>query len=119
MANYECTTRTNYFRVTDEERYKELFGLLTAEMEIEDFTKEDGEKILHGFGSYCDIDCYGDEEQENLPADFDEWLEELQKILPEDEAFIYMQAGNEKLRYVIPTISPAIGSSSSICRMSW
>ena len=25
MANYECVSRTNYFRVTDEEKYQELF----------------------------------------------------------------------------------------------
>ena len=33
--------------------------------------------------------------------DFDEFLTRLQKILPDDEAFVYMEAGNEKLRYVV------------------
>lgn len=28
------------------------------------------------------------------------FLEELQQILPDDEAFIYQEAGHEKLRYV-------------------
>lgn len=28
MANYESVTRTNYFRVTDEKRYEELYNRL-------------------------------------------------------------------------------------------
>lgn len=31
MANYEAYVRTNYFRVTDERTYQELFKRLSAE----------------------------------------------------------------------------------------
>ncbi len=94
MANYECTVRTNYFRVTDEERYQELFGSLYSGCDIEDFTKtaEDG-TLYHGFGAY---DCIGVDGE-----DLDDFYEEIQKILPEDEAFILVEAGHEKLRYVV------------------
>lgn len=40
MANYVGTARTDYFRVTDEKRYGELFDRLCAEAGIEDFTEE-------------------------------------------------------------------------------
>ena len=98
MANYMAVSRTNYFRVTDEERYKELFDMLTSEDDIEDFTKpgEDG-IVRHGFGCYGDIDCY---DEENEDYDFDGWLNKLQEILPDDEAFILESSGYEKLRYV-------------------
>ena len=98
MANYMAVTRTNYFRVTDEDRYKELFEMLTGEDNIEDFTKrtEDG-VILHGFGCYGDVEYY---DEENDEYDFDEWLSKLQEIIPNDEAFILESSGYEKLRYV-------------------
>ena len=104
MANYLSTTRTNYFRVTDEERYQELFEGLTPADDILDFSKEIDGVFYHGFGAYTDIDyrCNTSEENDcdNYGYDFDKFLQELQKILPDDEAFIYFEAGNEKLKYV-------------------
>ena len=38
MANYTAASRTNYFRVTDEDKYSELFSNLTSEDIINDFT---------------------------------------------------------------------------------
>lgn len=98
MANYYCTCRTNYFKVTDEDKYKELFENLEAEDIIEDFTEEteDG-TILHGFGCYASID-YPSKEDE---YDFDEFIKGIQSILPDDEAFMFFESGHEKLRYVV------------------
>lgn len=113
MANYNGASRTNYFRVTDEEKYDELFNNLTAEFGIEDFTKNVDGVIWHGFGAYSSIDyLYKDDseeydEDEDYEYNFDMFLEELQKILPDNEAFIYMESGHEKLRYV--------GGSAIIC----
>ncbi len=95
MANYECCVRTNYFRVTDEERYNELFSNLLG-MDLEDFTKEEEGIVYHGFGAYDSISY----ECDNDDYDFDVFLTELQKILPEDECFIYFESGHEKMRYV-------------------
>lgn len=98
MANYMAVTRTNYFRVTDEDRYKELFEMLISEDDIQDFTKRtEDEVILHGFGCYGDVECYDEENDEYY---FDEWLSKLQEIIPDDEAFILESSGYEKLRYV-------------------
>lgn len=97
MANYNATSRTNYFRVTDEEKYQEIFSKLSSEAGIEDFTKtKDDGSILHGFGSYSDIVFDNEDDDGNVY----ETLSELQKILPEDEAFIYLESGYERLRYV-------------------
>lgn len=97
MANYECTARTNYFRVTDEDRYQKLFSGLIGD--VMDFTKKNEEGVLlHGFGAYDSI-CWiedGDKGEEG----FDSFCDKLREILPEDEAFIYLEAGSEKLRYV-------------------
>jgi len=97
MAEYLATTRTNYFRVTDEKRYQELFAHLVADGDIEDFTEERDGVLYHGFGVYGSINY---EETEDFDYDFDIFLHELQKILPDDEAFIYIESGHEKLRYV-------------------
>ena len=107
MANYEAVSRTNYFRVTDEEKYNELFkNLVGDEGEVYDFTKTENGVTLHAFGSYGPIDYKkptqnnSEEDDEDYDYDFDGFLAELQKILPEDEAFIYMESGYEKLRYI-------------------
>ena len=107
MSNYYANSRTNYFRVTDEVRFAELFANLVAdEDEVCDFTKLDDNGVaLHAFGGYGSIDyrvpiLNDDESDDDYDYDFDGFLEELQKILPEDEAFIYMESGHEKLRYV-------------------
>ena len=97
MANYNAVSRTNYFRVTDEEKYEKLFNSLISEDDIEDFTEVKDGITYHGFGSYSSID-YLDENEE---YHFDLFLTELQKILPEDEAFMYFEVGYEKLRYLV------------------
>lgn len=107
MANYEAVSRTNYFRVSDEEKYNELFkNLVGNEDEVYDFTKTENGVTLHAFGSYGSIDYKkptqnnSEEDDEDYDYDFDGFLAELQKILPDDEAFIYTECGHEKLRYI-------------------
>lgn len=103
MANYYGTVRTNYFKVTDEEKYQEIFSNLTAEESIEDFTeKTDDGELLHGFGSYSTIDyCNEDDEDDDGCGGIDRFIELLQPILADGEVFIYQEVGNEKLRYLI------------------
>lgn len=100
MANYCGVTRTNYFRVKDEEKYKELFSHLRGdEDDVQDFTETDEENVVwHGFGTYGCLEYVPDEDEE--PADFDDFLKELQKVVAEDDAVIIMEAGHEKMRYV-------------------
>ena len=103
MANYMAVSRTNYFRVTDEEKYEELVSKLWCEDEVEDlsYREKDG-TLYHGFGGCGSIDYYPDSEDGvcDGDSDFDGFIAELQKILPEDEAFMLFESGYEKLRYV-------------------
>ena len=96
MANYMSTTRTNYFKVTDEEKYEKLFSMLCSEDNIRDFTEKREDGIYHGFGAYGDISCYNEE----LDEFTDEFYDGLKDILPDGEAFIMISSGYEKLRYV-------------------
>lgn len=97
MANYMGTCRTNYFRVTDEAAYQKLFSKLIGEDDIHDFTKEDDGVTYHGFGCFG---CIGFEDGSGVSS-IDDFFDELQKILPDGEAFVFMEGGHEKLRYVI------------------
>ena len=53
--NYDATVRTNYFRVTDEEKYNNLIKGLSS---FEDFTETRNGQIFHGFGSYEPMEFY-------------------------------------------------------------
>lgn len=97
MANYTAASRTNYFRVTDEDKYSELFSNLTSEDIIQDFTETKDGLIYRAFGCYGSI-FYEDYETDDCSLEV--FLSELQKILPEDEAFMLFESGCEKLRYV-------------------
>lgn len=98
MANYYGVAKTNYFKVTDEKKYEELVNNLLAEDEIHDFSCIIDGELKHGFGSYSAITYCADDEE--LLYDLEVFLTELQKILPDGEAFIYQETGYEKLRYV-------------------
>ena len=103
MANYECTGRTNYFHVKDEEAFRKLVERIVSECGIELFEKNDpeGEKLF-GFGSYGSL--YGickDSEEDDDEYDEEEVLyQKLQSCVAEDDAVIILTAGNEHLRYV-------------------
>lgn len=101
MANYYAHTRTNYFHVTDETRYQVLYKLLgTYDEEIQDFSKKDTDgTILHAFGANSDIFCRTPDDDE--PDDsMTYFLQELRKILPNDEVFAIESIGHEKLCYL-------------------
>lgn len=71
MANYICTYRTNYFRVTDENRYKQLM-LGVSSCDFCDFTKDLDGQIWHGFGDYDSMSYY-------LPASEIDGIKEMMK----------------------------------------
>lgn len=100
MANYDCMTRTNYFRVTDEKWYKELFERLENPEgdKVYDFSKEENGTTWHGFGTYGEITYYDPNSKEM--TDMDTFFEEMTKILPDDDALILTEIGHEKLRYL-------------------
>ena len=101
MATYVSTARTNYFKVTDEKKYQGIYRKLFSEDNIHDFTEFDKEgNRLHGFGAYGPISYNRSEENPDDDDDIWGFAEDLQKILPDGEAFIYMESGWENLRYI-------------------
>ena len=84
MADYEATTRSNYFHVTDEEKFHQIFEQIQEKnFGIELFT---GSDHTYGFGAYSDVDM--------------DDIFELQDIIPDDDCIIVMESGHENLRYV-------------------
>lgn len=105
MANYNIVSRTNYFRVTDEARYQELISCLYTDsgdkVDHVSYTGEDG-VTRHMFGAYGVI-SYAEMEEEREDNSITEFTEKLQEILPDNEAFVLLEIGNEKLRDVTAT----------------
>lgn len=105
--DYTCVSRTNYFRVTDEERFKEIMSYAFTsngeEIELFSDTNANGETIW-GFAAYGSIDGYrnfftGDVDSD-FDMDFDSFTKDLQEILADDDVIIIQEAGHEGLRYV-------------------
>lgn len=100
MANYNAYVTTNNFTVTDEEKYQKLYkGLISEDLYYASYKDEEG-VLHHGFASYGSVDYYHEDDEDYEEPDFDEFVNGLQKILPEDETFILYEVGHEKLRYV-------------------
>ena len=102
MTNHTEINKTNYFRVTDEEKYKKLFDMLTAEDTIHDLTKTDkNDNVWHAFNCCAPIDFHQALYDDNgnvienglgiTDYDFFEWTRMLQKILDERDAFIFYE----------------------------
>lgn len=109
MANYYGSTRTNYFKVTDAEAFKELINLCVTDDPngVSIWTSEDKDgAILYGFGCYGDIEGIDTSDDEDYPDyNYDEFIEKLQNLLPEGEAAIITHIGQEKLRYLCGSVN--------------
>ena len=98
MANYYGVTRTNYFTVTNREKLEELVSnCVTDDLQ--------GVQIYPSAENpnYVCLACYGDIEgilDEDEDPSFDSFVNELQKLIPDGEAVIIVDAGHEKLRCV-------------------
>lgn len=107
MANYCCAVRTNYFRVKDEDAFRELMSRAYGSedtISLWEKTTGDGAKLF-GFGCYGGIggvrNAQVDEDDDADETAYDEFVDELQKCVASDDAIIIMESGSEKLRYVI------------------
>ena len=114
MADYYCKIRTNYFSVTDEEKFKKIIASCRAAdtIEIFDEKQKDG-SVKYGF--FCDGSIHGlpDTEDETLESEdeydsdedydynYDAFCEALQAILPDNDAILITEIGNEKMRYLV------------------
>lgn len=111
MSNYYSMSRTNYFHVTDEDKYNEIFSRLGIgscdSAELLDFTEldENGKKY-HAFAGYGDV-VYTDGKNTDEPLDpdnkdvlFEDFVKDIQQIMLDDEAIIITTIGYEKLKYL-------------------
>ena len=106
MANAVYWTRTNYFRVTDEERYQYLLaGIEKACGEVEDACQERHGIKYHAFLVEDDLD-YLETDSDPEPGEYnvDYLLDEFQKIIPPDEALLIKTIGHEKFCYLIGSV---------------
>lgn len=96
MANYLATSRTNYFRTENAELLRETIAAAAYDVEglrLWEQTGEDG-IIRYAFGCYTSIGGSMDEDA------FEEFVAKLQACLPDDDAIVITEIGNEKLRYL-------------------
>lgn len=113
MANYECVTRSNYFRVKDPEAFKEFMSRVYGGDAIDLWeNKQEDDTLLFGFGVFGDICGYCAADGDDEDGDYEAFCAELQKYVAEDDAIIILESGNEKLRYV--TGSAVIITSTEI-----
>ena len=100
MADYYVKTLTNYFSVTDEEKYKRTIAGCDATANIEIVTRdhEDG-TVKYGF--YCNGSIWGLFEEGTEDPNYDLFCESLQQIIPEGEAVIITEAGWKAMRYLV------------------
>lgn len=101
MANYYGLCRTNYFTVTDSEKFTDIMKHLSGESEVK-FYEHDTDKGKYMFYCECNLTGYIDDPDDD-DSDNDalgRMIDELQKILPDGEAIILIEAGNEKMRYI-------------------
>ena len=118
MADYHGICRTNYFSVKDAAKFKEFMEACIGDGEVEIFVdKQNDGSIKYGFGCNGDIKglpyrivkgepvaTYNLDEIEKV-LDYDIcWgflMDALQDILPDGEAVILTEVGNEKLNYLV------------------
>ena len=109
MAEYTCSIRTNYFQVKDPDAFRNFMERVYGTWPSIDIWEEknDAGKQVFGFGAYGSIcgvrdaivDEIGDEDSDE--SSYDEFIEGLQEHVAEGDAIILLEAGNERLRYVV------------------
>lgn len=103
MANYECAIRTNYFHVKDKEAFLKFTKKVVCcedDLGVWEKTDKDG-KIVFGFGCLGSIIGISEQSDEDKDmASYDNFIEELKKLIADDDAVIIFEIGREKLRYL-------------------
>jgi len=101
MANYYGKSRTNYFTVTDVEKFADIMKHLSGEGEVA-FYEHKTDKGKYMFYCECNLIGYTADPDEDDSCDeaHDKMIEELQKILPDGEAIILTEAGSEKIKFI-------------------
>ena len=105
MANYNNVIRTNYFHVKNKEEFKKFMACVygnSDEIQVWEKMDENGNPVF-GFGVYGSIAGVQIEvnREENIKCSYDEFIYGLQKHVADDDAIVILEAGSEKMRYVV------------------
>lgn len=95
MANYDEMTRSNYFRIKSEEKFREICKNLQGEVDFK-ITEKDG--VKYGFIGGMDSIQYFDEEDGENNVDW--FFDQLKEVVADDDAILITIIGNEKLLYL-------------------
>lgn len=106
MANYVGYTRTNYFRVNDEQKFVSILSKCYTcegeELEEMAINTDEGRKV----GFYCEDSLLGyAENPEDTDYNLDAFYQDLQSLLPDDDAILITEVGKEKMRYLVGRIT--------------
>lgn len=107
MANYHCAIRTNYFHVKDSGLFRQFISrVYRADGSVELWeTRDANGQIMFGFGCYGGIsglrDAAEDTSEKISETAYDEFISGLQQHVREDDAVIILEAGQEKLCYLV------------------
>lgn len=118
MANCTGVFRSNNFVVTDKDRFDELCKGLSPDTSVSATGEENG-YCIYGSGSFdwyppvtenectdCTYrsNCESISEKERCRFEFDgctdDFFDKMQKIIPEDRAFVMFESWHEAYRYV-------------------
>ena len=107
MADYYASTRTNYFAVTDEDKFRQVMAKCVGSGDsvevFEQHCKSTG-VTLFCFGCQSTISglrVATDEDDDSWDdCDIDAFYEALQGLVVEGDAIIITEVGYEKLRYL-------------------
>lgn len=115
MANYCCTIRTNYFHVKDDDAFRALMNrVYGCEDSVELWEEKDKDgRTVFGFGTYGGISGLRDADDDDTDdnSSYDNFIDKLQASVADDDAIIILEAGNEKMRYVIGSATIITSSS--------
>jgi hypothetical protein len=96
MANYYCSSRTNYFRVRDEKAFTAWAE--KRELKVVVNPERVGEFVLLPTSEEGSFPNYDNETEEEF-----DFAQELAEHLAKDSVAVIMEAGAEKLRYIAGT----------------
>lgn len=114
MANYCCTTRTNYFHVKDRDAFLDFMSRVYGSEDSVDLWEEKDENgnAVFGFGVYGGISGVADSDDEDIDDScYDDFIKGLQECVADDDAIIIFESGNEKMRYVVGSAEIITSSS--------
>lgn len=94
MANNYIVTKTNYFKVTDEKKFRNLMQKVYAVI-----INDGADPSKRAFGTYSSIDGFT-KDGDWYENGYDDFCKELGALLPDGEVCIIMEIGHCKLREV-------------------